>query len=216
MISMLRKETCSRSIDEPAYISTRTCSSDCLTKSSAKADNLITAVIKRRLSEVDVHPNFRTLMEHEAFLSAWCWTFMHTREKSVFFLNDLKIALSPAPREGPYHVKFVRTSMDSESQDATKIMSALEDPRIYSFMKIMTLYMCIVAITIFLSISLSFSPSVVTISTSRTTGVCRFNRWMKNSAEHAERIENYHYESLAFSRHKVDVEFSLAPDRASF
>ena len=48
----------------------------------------------------------------------------------------------------------------------------------------------------------------------------------KNSAEHAERIENYHYESLAFSRHKVDVELSLevmkpegfteAPDRASF
>ena len=40
---------------------------------------------------------------------------------------------------------FVRTSMDSESQDAKKITSALADTRIFSFMKMMTLYMCIVA-----------------------------------------------------------------------
>ena len=79
------------------------------------------------------------------FLSAWCRTFMHTREKHVFFLNDLKISLSPAPREGPFHVMFVKTSMDSESQDATNLTSALTDSRIYSFMNMMTLYMCIVA-----------------------------------------------------------------------
>ena len=36
-----------------------------LTKSSAKADTLITAVKTMRLLEVDVHPNFRTLMEHK-------------------------------------------------------------------------------------------------------------------------------------------------------
>ena len=33
---------------------------------------------------------------------------------------------------------FVRTSMDFESQDATKITSALADPRIYSSMKMIT------------------------------------------------------------------------------
>ena len=37
---------------------------------------------------------------------------------------------------------FVRTSMGSESQDdATKITFALADSRIYSFMKMVTLYM---------------------------------------------------------------------------
>ena len=48
----------------------------------------------------------------------------------------------------------------------------------------------------------------------------------KNSAEQAERIENYFYESLAFFRHSVDLEyneevmkperFKEAPDHADF
>ena len=64
------------------------------------------------------------------------------------------------------------------------------------------------------------------MSTSRPTGVCRINRWTKNSAEHAERIENYYYESLALSGHSVDQEFNEevmkperfteAPDHAGF
>ena len=115
MISMLRNQTSSGSIHDLAHISTQNCLADCLTKSSAKADNFITAVKTVRLLEVDVHPHFRTLMENKAFLSTWCTTFMHTSEKHVFFLNALKIALSQAPREGPSHVMFVRTSMDSES-----------------------------------------------------------------------------------------------------
>ena len=57
--------------------------------------------------------------------------------------------------------------------------------------------------TIFLSFSPSFSPSVATMSSSKPTGVCLVNRWKKGSAE---RIENYHYESLAFLRHSVDLE----------
>ena len=110
---------------------------------------------------------------------------------------------------------FVRTSMGSEGQDATKITSALADWRIYSFVKMMTLYMCIVAITIFLCVSPSFSPSVA-MSTSRPAGVCRSNRWAKNSAEQAERLESYCYESLAFSRRSVDLEFNeevMKPER---
>ena len=75
-------------------------------------------------------------------------------------------------------------------------------------MKMMILYMCIVAITILLSVSPSFSPSVVTKSTSRSTGVCRINWWTKNSPVQAERIENYYYESLAFSGHSVDLELN--------
>ena len=81
MISMLRKEACSGSIPDLTHISTQKCLADCLTKASAKGDNLITAVKTGDLLEVDFHPNFRTLMEHKAFLSAWCRTFMHTRRR---------------------------------------------------------------------------------------------------------------------------------------
>ena len=116
----------------------------------------------REFVDVDVHPNFRTLMEHKAFLSTWCTTLMHTREKEVFFfLNALKISLAPtfqegsfqvlivetqhvASREGPFYVMFVRTPMVFESQDATKITSALADSFIYLFTKVMRLYMCMV------------------------------------------------------------------------
>ena len=154
-------------------------------------------------------------MEQKAILSI-CVGHSCTQGRKMYFLNALKPSLSPASQEGLLHAMFVRTSMHSESQDATKITSALADPRIYSFMKMMTLYMCMVVINIFLSASPSFSSSVVTMSTSRPIGFCRSNRWTKNSAEHAERIENYFYESLAFSRHSVDLEFDeevMKPER---
>ena len=80
--------------------------------------------------------------------------------------------------------------MDSESQDATKITSAPADSLIYSLMKMMKLYMCIVAATIFHRVSPFLSSTVVTMSTSRPAGVCRINRWTKNSLEQGERIGN--------------------------
>ena len=96
--------------------------------------------------EVDVHPNFRNLMEHTAFLSTWCRTFILTGEKPVFFLNTWKFSLTSSTRRTiPCNVRE-RSSMDSESQDATKITSALANSRIHSFTKMMTLYMCVVAI----------------------------------------------------------------------
>ena len=81
MISVLREEACSGSIHDLAHIPTLNCLADYLTKASAKAVNLITAVKKGRLRDVDIHPNFRTLMEHKAFLSTWCRTFMQKGEK---------------------------------------------------------------------------------------------------------------------------------------
>ena len=62
MISMLRNETSSGSIHDLAHVSTQNCLAESLTTSSTKADNLITAVQTVRLLEVDVRPNFRTLM----------------------------------------------------------------------------------------------------------------------------------------------------------
>ena len=49
MISMLRKEACSGSIHDLAHVSTQNRLADCLSKASAKADNLITAVKTRKL-----------------------------------------------------------------------------------------------------------------------------------------------------------------------
>ena len=58
MISMWRKEACSGSIHDLAPIPTKNYLADCLTKASAKADNLITAVKTGRLLDVDIHPDF--------------------------------------------------------------------------------------------------------------------------------------------------------------
>ena len=74
-----------------------------------EAGNLITAVKTGRLLDVDVHPNFRTLMEHKAFLSTWCAALMHTRETEVFFSNALKISLAPTYQEGSFQVMTVET-----------------------------------------------------------------------------------------------------------
>ena len=57
LISILRKEACSVSIHDFAHIQFQICLAECLTKASAKADNLITAVKTGRLSDVDIHHN---------------------------------------------------------------------------------------------------------------------------------------------------------------
>ena len=137
---MLRKEAFSRSIHDLAHIPTQMCLADCVTKASAKADNLITAVQTGILLDVDIHHVLRTLMEHKAFFSTWCRTFMYTREKDVFFLNALKNSLAPIPQEGPFQVMLAVTQHTEEqkelntcgfkSQDATKMASAFGDSRI--------------------------------------------------------------------------------------
>ena len=71
MIQMLRKEACSGSIDDLAHIRTEHCLSDCLTKHSAKPDNLISAITTGVLPEVDKHPSFRSLIQHRAFVTEW-------------------------------------------------------------------------------------------------------------------------------------------------
>ena len=99
MIFMFRKEACPGSIHDHAHTPIQNCLADCLTEASAKADNLITAVQTERLLDVDIHPDLRTLLEHKAFLSTWCKTFLRTREKEVFFLNTLKTCLAQTPKK---------------------------------------------------------------------------------------------------------------------
>ena len=64
MINQLRTEACSGSIDDLAHVASNDCLSDCLTKSSAKAEFLINAVNTGYLPNVDKHPPFRELMRH--------------------------------------------------------------------------------------------------------------------------------------------------------
>jgi len=71
MIQMLRREANSGRIDDLAHVVTSDCLSDCLTKHSAKPDNLIKAVETGIIPNVDAHPPFRSLLEHKAYLVDW-------------------------------------------------------------------------------------------------------------------------------------------------
>ena len=68
MIQMLRKEACSGSIADLSHIRTQSCLADCLTEKSANPQALIDAVRRGVLQEVDAHPPFKTLVEHNAYL----------------------------------------------------------------------------------------------------------------------------------------------------
>ena len=71
MIQQLRKEAVSGSIDDLAHIDTDHMLADCLTKASAKPDTLIKAVETGIILNVDSNPEFRTLLQHKAYLVGW-------------------------------------------------------------------------------------------------------------------------------------------------
>ena len=60
MISTLPKEACSRNVHDHAHTPTQQSLTDCLTKASAKAEDLITTVKTWRLLDVELHP----VLEH--------------------------------------------------------------------------------------------------------------------------------------------------------
>ena len=105
MISILRKEACSGSIHDLAHIPTQ--------------NNLITTVQTGKLLDADIHPDFRTLIEHKAFLSTWCKTFMHTREKGIFFLGTHKISLAQPHQGGVMHP--ISLVSDADFDDSTDV-----------------------------------------------------------------------------------------------
>ena len=59
----------------------------------SEADNFIKAVKTGRF-DVDIHPDFGAVMEHEVSLSIWCRTFMCAREKNVSFLKGSRISFA--------------------------------------------------------------------------------------------------------------------------
>ena len=64
-IQMLKKEDCAGQIEDLAHVVSADCLFDCLTKSSAKADALVKAVSSSVLSNLDMHPPFRSLLIHK-------------------------------------------------------------------------------------------------------------------------------------------------------
>ena len=152
-----------------------------------------------RLLEVDMHPNFRTLMEHKGFLSTWCRTSSHTTENNVFFLNTLKVSLAPDLEEVPFCVLSVRNqhcderdelnTCELDGHDATKITPASADSREnFSWMTmsfwVRTLCLCSVLMTIFLS-SPPFSISLETMSSPLPSSVhCVSDWYQKPFLEH--------------------------------
>ena len=91
MIAQLRTQSCSGDIHDLAHVSTEDCLSDCLTKKSAKPDNLIKAVNTGVLPNIDKHPPFRSMIEHKAFctsLDDWSYLWIiPVSEPDSCFLN---------------------------------------------------------------------------------------------------------------------------------
>ena len=85
MIQMLREELCSGTMHDLAHVTTDNCLSDCLTKQSSKPDNLIEAVETGRLPYVDVHPLYRSLIKHKAFMCIWLSQAIRHRENCHAF-----------------------------------------------------------------------------------------------------------------------------------
>ena len=71
LIQMMRKESQSGSLQDLAHISSKYCLADALTKSSAPADEFVKAVETGDLPDVDIHPPFREMLQHKAFLTTW-------------------------------------------------------------------------------------------------------------------------------------------------
>ena len=71
MLNCVRQEAQSGSIMDLAHVATLDMLADCLTKKSVQPDNLIKAVEKGELPQVDCYPLFRDTIQHKAFASDW-------------------------------------------------------------------------------------------------------------------------------------------------
>ena len=100
MIQMLRKEACSGGIDDLSHVRSEDCLSDCLTKHSAKPDNLIKASETGVLPNVDSHPLFRTMLQHRAYLSQWAHRNLDIpAEQSFLLMQEIRSPCEPQARD---------------------------------------------------------------------------------------------------------------------
>jgi hypothetical protein len=91
LIQMLRKESCSGQIHDLSHISTHYMLADALTKHSAKPDQLVNSIITGRIEQCDIHPRFRELLPHKAFLVEWLKKIVsakYLRHNVCYFLDE--------------------------------------------------------------------------------------------------------------------------------
>ena len=83
---MLRHESNTGHLDDLSHI----CLADPLTKSTAKPDQLVSSITTGKLEHVDVHPSFRSLLKHKAFLTTWVTeTLSEPHNVLTFFCEDI-------------------------------------------------------------------------------------------------------------------------------
>ena len=88
LIQMLRHESNTGQLDDLSHIASEYCLADPLTKSSAKPDQLVKTIETGVMENVDVHPPFRSLLKHKAFLSQWVANHMHDARHGLAFMNE--------------------------------------------------------------------------------------------------------------------------------
>jgi hypothetical protein len=79
---MLHRESNSGAIDDLAHVVSKYCLSDALTKHSPKPDELVKAVETGNIRCVDMHPTYRSLIKHKAYLVAWLADHVNPRSFS--------------------------------------------------------------------------------------------------------------------------------------
>ena len=87
---MLRHESNTGHLDDLSHIASEYCLADPLTKSTAKPDQLVSSITTGKLEYVDVHPPFRSLLKHKAFLTTWVIeTLSEPHNVLTFFSEDI-------------------------------------------------------------------------------------------------------------------------------
>ena len=90
LIQMLRHESNTGHLDDLSHIASEYCLTDPLTKSTAKPDQLVSSITTGKLENVDVHPPFRSLLKHKAFLTTWVIeTLSEPHHVLTFFCEDI-------------------------------------------------------------------------------------------------------------------------------
>jgi hypothetical protein len=90
LIQMLRHEGNTGHLDDLSRIASEYCLADPLTKSTAKPDQLVSSITTGNLEQVDVHPPFRSLLKHKAFLTTWVIDTLHEPHNVItFFCEDI-------------------------------------------------------------------------------------------------------------------------------
>ena len=87
-LQMLRHESNTGQLDDLSHIASEYCLADPLTKSSAKPDQLVKTIETGVMENVDVHPPFRSLLKHKAFLCQWVADHMHDARHGLAFMNE--------------------------------------------------------------------------------------------------------------------------------